>query len=241
MNYVVIKAGGTGVRVQPSDRPKQFIEVLGKPIIVYTLENFQASDLIDYIVIVCLAGWEEHMWELVDKYSLTKVKKIIPGGANGHMSVKNGVLALNDIAKKGDIIVVQDAVRPEFTESVLQQAIEEAGRHGAAVVCAHCLESMFYSEEGKTLDKHQPPYKLYRAQAPQAYEYSGMVNAYEGAKHYGEEDCISTDQLYLRMQIPIKAVLNGQQNFKITTIEDVYTFTAICHYRKFVENQSNGE
>ncbi len=239
MNYAVIKAGGTGVRLQPSDRPKQFIEVLGKPIIVYTIEKFQQSDLIDEIVVVCLAGWEEHMRSLAEKYSLTKVKRIVTGGENGHISVKNGVLALDGVASEGDIIVVQDAVRPEFTENTLKSSVDVAKEYGAAVVCAHCLESMFFSERGEMLDKHQPPYKIYRAQAPQAYEYATMVDAYEKAKQSGEEDCISTDQLYMKLSIPIKAVINGQQNFKITTIEDVYTFTAMCYYRQFVEGKGN--
>ncbi len=233
MNYVVIKAGGTGVRVQPSDRPKQFIEILGKPIIVYTLERFQQSELIDEIVVVCLLGWEDHVRELIKKYNLTKVTRIVQGGANGHLSVKNGVFALHDIAKKDDIIIVQDAVRPEFTEETVRKSIDGAIKYGAAVVCAHCLESMFYSETGETLDKHQPPYKIYRAQAPQAYEYATLIDTYSRASECGEEDCISTDQLYLKMDIPIKAILNGQQNFKITTIEDVYTFTAMCYYRKY--------
>ena len=87
-NYVILLAGGVGKRMQ-SDIPKQFIEVEGKPIIVYSLENFQRNDQIEKIVVVCVKEWIDHLKDLITKYSLTKVQWIIEGGSTGHDSIKN--------------------------------------------------------------------------------------------------------------------------------------------------------
>ncbi len=233
MNYVVIKAGGTGVRVQPSDCPKQFIEILGKPIIVYTLEIFQESNFIDDIVVSCLEGWEDYMQEIAQKYNITKLSQIVTGGANGHLSTKNGILALNNKAKPGDVVVIHDAVRPMFSEETLLQTINDASKFGAAVACAQAMESMFICTDGKNVEKHQPPYIMYRAQAPQAYEYATLFRAFNLADEKNLNDCISTDHLFMSLNLPIRAVVNGQQNFKITTREDVDVFNAVCFYNKF--------
>lgn len=230
MNYAIIKAGGTGIRVQPSDRPKQFIEILDKPIIIHTLEIFQNSPLVDGIVIVCLSGWVDYMWELLQKFGMNKVSEVVLGGENGHLSVKNGVLALGTVANEGDVVIVHDAVRPRFSHDILEKTIQKAKETGSGIACSPCLESMFFSENGTSLDIHQPPYQIYRAQAPQAYEYMGLIQAYEKAEELEIEDCISTDHLYSRLGLPLEAVMNGQQNFKVTTMEDVDTLRALCYY-----------
>ena len=94
-NYVILLAGGVGKRMQ-SEIPKQFLEVEGKPIIVYTIENFQRNDQIEKIVVVCVKDWIERLRNLIQKYSLTKVKWITEGGDTGHDSIRNGVFFLKD-------------------------------------------------------------------------------------------------------------------------------------------------
>ena len=94
-NYVILLAGGVGKRMG-SDIPKQFLEVDGKPISVYSIENFQRNPQIEKIVVVCVMDWIDTTWELVKKYSLTKVEWIIEGGSTGHESIRNGVFFLKD-------------------------------------------------------------------------------------------------------------------------------------------------
>ena len=232
MNYVVIKAGGIGLRMYPTEKPKQFLDVMGKPIIVYTLEKFQFSSLIQEICISCLEDWIPYMWELVNKYHLDKVKKIVAGGDTGHLSTRNGIYALKEQCTEEDIVIIHDAVRPEFSEEILKECIDRAKNEGAAVACAICLESMFLSEDGHFVDEPQPNYKIYRAQAPQAYQWKQLVQAYEEADNKKIFDAISTDNLYARLKIPQSIVINGQHNFKITTWEDVKVFEALIRSRE---------
>lgn len=93
MNIVIILAGGVGSRVGGS-RPKQFVEVLGKPILAYTVEIYQNHQSIDVIGIVCHEEWMEFTHSLVQKHSFSKVKWIIKGGNTFQSSVMNASIIL---------------------------------------------------------------------------------------------------------------------------------------------------
>ena len=100
-NYVILLAGGVGKRMQ-ADVPKQFIEVEDKPIVAYTIENFQKNRQIEKIVVVCVRDWVDELKQIVEKYNFTKVQWIIEGGSTGHDSIRNGVFFLKDkIALRG--------------------------------------------------------------------------------------------------------------------------------------------
>ena len=83
MNIAIIFAGGTGQRMNTKTKPKQFLELHGKPIIIYTMEHFNDHELIDGIIVVCVKEWIDYCRNLVDKFHIEKVKAIIPGGSRG--------------------------------------------------------------------------------------------------------------------------------------------------------------
>ena len=84
--WAIIFAGGTGQRMSTKTKPKQFLELHGKPIIIYTLEHFEQHELIDGIIIVCVKKWIDYCNTLLSKYQITKVKAIVPGGETGMLS-----------------------------------------------------------------------------------------------------------------------------------------------------------
>lgn len=90
MNIGIVLAGGVGSRVG-ANRPKQFLEIDGKPIIAYTLEVFQTDGMIDAIEVVCHKEWKEYLQKTIEKYELSKVKWITDGGVTFQESVMNGV------------------------------------------------------------------------------------------------------------------------------------------------------
>ena len=92
-NVALIFAGGTGQRMNTRTRPKQFLELHGKPIIIYTLEAFEDHSEIDGIIVVMLESWIPYTKELIRKYNLKKVKDVVPGGASGQDSIYNGLCA----------------------------------------------------------------------------------------------------------------------------------------------------
>ena len=94
-------------------KPKQFLNVYGKPIIIHTLEVFDSHPDIDAIVVACLEEWIPYLNELIDKYNLKKVKKVVPGGKSGQESIYHGLLAAEEVAgQERSIVLIHDGVRP---------------------------------------------------------------------------------------------------------------------------------
>ena len=99
MNIAVIFAGGVGKRMNSKDRPKQFLLVHGKPIIVHTIELFEYHEQIDGIIVVCVNDWIPYMEEMKYRYRLDKIGKIVPGGETGQLSIYNGLCAAEELYK----------------------------------------------------------------------------------------------------------------------------------------------
>ena len=114
MNIGVIFAGGVGKRMNSRVKPKQFIDVYGKPIIIHTLELFENHPEIDAIAVACLEDWIPYLQELLEKFNIKKVKKVVPGGASGQESIYNGLKAAEEEAAAGEksIVLIHDGVRP---------------------------------------------------------------------------------------------------------------------------------
>ena len=122
MNVPIILAGGVGSRVG-ADRPKQFIEILGKPILVYTIEAFQNHPEIDAIEVVCIESHIDYLKELVEKFNLDKVKWITPGGKDFQHSVINGFNNLKGKLDDKDIVLVHYGASPFISEDIISDAI----------------------------------------------------------------------------------------------------------------------
>ena len=130
-----------------SDVPKQFLEVEGKPIIVYSIENFQRNPQIEKIVVVCVKGWIERVKALIDTYALTKVEWVIEGGASGHDSIRNGVFFLKDKIDPDDFIIVHDAVRPVLPQKAIDEVIRVAHEKGNASSSIACHPPIVYTDD----------------------------------------------------------------------------------------------
>jgi len=109
MNAALIFAGGTGQRMNTNAKPKQFLDLYGKPIILYTLEHFEEHEEIDKIVIVCLESWIKELERFLRCYDIKKAIKIVPGGKMGHESIYNGLKALENICTTDDIVLITTA------------------------------------------------------------------------------------------------------------------------------------
>ena len=113
MNIAVIFAGGIGSRMKSKSKPKQFLLMHGKPIIIHTLEIFEAHDEIDAIVVSCVEEWIPYLVDLIQKYNIKKVKKAVHGGETGQLSIYNGLCAAEEVAGgQKSIVLIHDGVRP---------------------------------------------------------------------------------------------------------------------------------
>ena len=136
MNNALIFAGGSGTRMNSKGRPKQFLQFYGKELIIHTLENFQNHPEIDNIVVVCIEDWIPYLEKILVKFGIDKVRKIVSGGSTGQESIYKGVLAVKEISKGKDIILVHDGVtNPNFFEFYIQP--QEVTGGSATPTCYH--------------------------------------------------------------------------------------------------------
>ena len=132
MNIAVVLAGGTGTRVG-AIIPKQFIEVLGKPILAYALDNFQRDVEINAIEIVCHKDWIDEVKRICDEYHFTKVKWLTQGGNTFQESTINGIFNLKGKINPDDIVVISFGVSPLTTPDIINDSIRVAKEHVNAI------------------------------------------------------------------------------------------------------------
>ena len=130
MNIAVIFAGGAGQRMNSRTKPKQFLLVHGKPIIIYTLEAFDQHPDIDAIVVVCLKEYIDVLEQLIAKFGVGKIAAIVPGGSSGQESIRNGVDKANRLYPADSVVIVHDGVRPLIDQQTITDCIVSVGKKG---------------------------------------------------------------------------------------------------------------
>lgn len=228
MNIAIIFAGGTGQRMNTTSRPKQFLEVHGKPIIIYTLERFERHPQIDGIVLVCLESWIAYAKQLVKRFQITKLRAVIPGGRTGQESIFNGVKKAYELYSKDDIVLVHDGVRPLIDEDTISQCIISVKEHGNAITVAPAIETVFVKSRGNqcvgTILNRD---KCELAKAPQCFYLKDIYTAHRKALNEGKIDCIDSASLMQYYGYSLFTVEGSAENIKITTPTDYYIFRAL--------------
>lgn len=238
MNIAVIFAGGSGLRMHAKDKPKQFLQVHGKPIIVHTLEIFENHSEIDGIIVVCIAEWIPYMKEMAYRYRLDKIGSIVPGGESGQMSIYNGLMAAAEVyGRQDNIVLIHDGVRPLIDAKIITDNIAAVRKHGAAITCAPSKETFILVNDDENLTEVPSRAHSRIAKAPQSFWLDDVLTVQEKAISDGYTDIIDTCTL-MRMYDKELFIVNGpHENIKITTPDDFYIFRALYDAR---ENQQLG-
>ena len=224
MNVPIILAGGVGSRVG-ADRPKQFIEVLGKPILVYTIEAFQNHPEIDAIEVVCIESHMDYLRELVEEYNLDKVKWITKGGVDFQHSVINGVNNLKGKLDDDDIVLVHYGASPFVQADIISDAIrvcKEKGNSSPAMSSPLLVGTNDGDKSTEWIDRD----KIVIFNAPQCFKFSYVTQLYDEAIERDLLDKVephTTTLMYL-MGREIYLSKSSQINIKITNKEDIELF-----------------
>lgn len=221
MNVPIILAGGVGTRMG-ADRPKQFIEVLGKPVLVYTIEIFQNHPEIDAIEVVCVKSHIDYLKELVEKYNLDKVKWICEGGEDFQHSVINGINNLKGELADDDIVLIQYGASPFTTPDVVSDAIRVCKEKGNSSPAMSSLLLLGTNEGDKSLNWIDRDNVLI-LNTPQCFKFSYITQLYEEAIEKDLLDKVephTTTLMYL-MGREIHLSKSNQLNLKITTKQDL--------------------
>lgn len=226
MTTALIFAGGTGRRMNSRSRPKQFLEMHGKPIIIYTLEHFEYHEKIDNIVIVCIKEWIKELEGLLKRFGISKVKIIVPGGETGHDSIYCGLLAMKEFCRGDDIVLIHDGVRPFITEELITENIRTVEEFGSAITSETARESVVRSIDGEQVCDVPPRDQMYTAKAPQSFHFGRIFQLYEKA-YIDEIKSIDPSHLCSIYHEPMHLILSTKNNIKITDPADFYIFRAL--------------
>ncbi|NLW56750.1 MAG: 2-C-methyl-D-erythritol 4-phosphate cytidylyltransferase [Firmicutes bacterium] len=232
MNIAVILAGGIGNRMGIVDKPKQFIDVYGKPIIVHTLEVFDNHPEIDAIAVVCLSEWMDDLRILIRKYEINKVKWLVEGGETRQLSVYNAVKTLSQECSEDDILVVHDSVRPLVTHKIISSNIAGARQFGAVDTVVPSADTIVRSVDGERIKEVPLRKELYLGQTPQSFRLSLLRRAHEKARAENNLDSTEDCQLVLELGEEIHLVQGEKLNFKITSFDDLLLLKAVIKLGK---------
>jgi len=226
-NIALIFAGGSGTRMNIGGKPKQFLSLHGKEIIIHTIEKFERHKNIDQIVVVCVVDWIEFLKGLLVKYQIQKVVQIVAGGSNGQSSIFNGLKAIYEFGFHDSIVLVHDGVRPLVTEEIINKNIEVASQYGTAITVSPAIETIVNLKDDSTVGKIIDRSISFNAKAPQTFRFENLWQVHNTAIDDGVLDMIDTASLMEHYGYELHIVKGGPENIKITTSSDFYVFRAL--------------
>ena len=225
MITAMILAGGVGSR-GGAERPKQFVEVCGKPILAYTIEIYQKNPQVEAIEIVCHADWIDYLKEMIENYDLSKVKWITHGGETFQKSVINGMEYLKDKLDVDDIVMIHYGAAPFSSQQIVTDGIKVCQEHGMSVSCTPCFQLMGSDDGNGESKRWINRDKQVQICCPQSFKYGYLADIYKRAEEKGLLETVEphTTSLMYALGDTIYQSYGNQTNIKITTKEDLELF-----------------
>lgn len=233
MNIAVILAGGVGNRVG-AGIPKQFIEILGKPVLAYTIEPFDKHPDVDAILVVCVKPYVDYIWEMKEKYGFKKLIWVTEGGKTFQESVMNGMNYLRDKIQRNDTVLYHFGASPFITADIIADVIKVCKETGTNAIST--TDYLLLSGEKKSTDTVLAPGNYTEKyinrdtiavmNTPHAFQYGFLVDMYKEAVESGVIDTVEPHTTTLMYALGKKIYFSkgSQTNIKITTKEDLGLF-----------------
>lgn len=219
MVYGVILAGGVGSRMG-GDKPKQYLTVKDKPIIIYTVEKFFAVPEFEKIIVLCPKQWVEHTKNLIEKHIASAQDKIVvtEGGETRNETIMNAIAYIESEGKldKDTIIVTHDSVRPFVTSRIITENIEYAKQYGACDTVVPATDTIVEAADNTTIRSIPDRSKMYQGQTPQSFNALKLKNIY-GALTDDEKNILTDAAKIFVIKGEKVALVQGETyNMKIT-------------------------
>ena len=227
----VIPAAGSGVRMGMS-RPKQFIEISSTPILAFSLMVLNSCDLINEIIIAT-ASSEILLCQknIVERYSLDKVSKVVKGGERRQDSVRHALEAAED---SYDFVLIHDAARPFLTNDLIMSVFRAALKTGAATAAVPVKETVKEATKERFVKKTLDRKSLWLTQTPQIFSFKTIFDAHQTALSKGWNDVTDDAEIIERLGHTIEIVNGDEQNIKITTPYDLRLASFLCDINKTI-------
>lgn len=222
----IILAGGKSGRNR-QNIPSQFINVHGKPILVYSMDAYQAHPSVDDIYVVCLKGWENIAKAYAEQYGITKLRGLIRGGNTGIASLKNALDYIKSRYKPEDMVIIQEATRPMVSTEMISTLLQACAEKDSATFCHSMNEYVQFDISGSRatcVDRNT----TIALQSPEAHRLSLLNEVFteaEKRQHPMDESCCT--MLLYNLGYDINFVDSSINNIKIAREEDIAAFSAL--------------
>lgn len=224
----IVLAAGKGSRMQ-NTTPKQYLPLMGKPVLFYSLQAFAESEA-DAIVVVVGEGEEEFCrTQIIERYGIGKIECIVAGGAERYDSVYQGLLA----AKGADYVLIHDGARPLVSVATINKAIKEVKELDACVVGMPVKDTIQLAAEDASIVETPLRSKVWMAQTPQCFSYSLVKSSYKKAQE-ANDTSITDDAMVVRKysNALVHLIEGSYHNIKVTTPEDIAIAETLLMWRK---------
>lgn len=225
MNIAIVLSGGTGTRLG-GDIPKQYVEVGGKPIIVYSLEPLTKSKYIDKIQIVAEETWVSTIEKCAKDFALEdKIAGYSKPGVNRQLSIYNGLKDVADFAGDESFVMIHDAARPNLTEDIISKSIEAMDGYDGVIPVLPMKDTVYLSKDGKQIDSNLKREEIFAGQAPETFVLGKYLAANESLVESGKILKIngSTEPAIIA-GMKMHMIDGDEGNYKITTKDDLERF-----------------
>lgn len=223
--YGVLVAGGTGTRMG-AEKPKQFLPLHNKPILIHTLERFVTYPEFDRILILIPEDWISYTRELIEQYlSESEMQKVLvlAGGVSRNDTIMNAVAAIEQTDGLTDetIIVTHDAVRPFVTHRMIEDNIRYTRQYGACCTAVSATDTIMISESGRFIDEIPDRSNMYQVQTPQTF-YAGQLREIYASLTPEEKDILTDATKILLLKGKKVYFSEGERyNIKVTYPQDI--------------------
>ncbi len=224
MNIAVILAGGIGARLG-YDLPKQYISVGGKPIISYSMTAFDKHKLIDGLIVVASNEWRGLIDQCVEMEEITKFLGYADAGESRQHSVYNGLKkACTFTGNDYDIVLVHDAARPNVDEQIITECISALDDADGVVPVITIKDTVYYSQDGKQISGLVRREELFAGQTPEGFRLKKYLALHERMPYDQIGSVTGSCQIAYNHGFKVKLVKGAENNYKITTQEDLEKF-----------------
>lgn len=228
MNYAIILSGGIGTRMQMGDFPKQYLEVEKKPILLYTLEQFQKSSAVEKIVIVAADAWREKIRGWMEEDGITKFLAFADAGDTRQESIHNGItVCMEGSVSENDGVIIHDGVRPLVSEQLIGDCLAALADHEGCMPVLPMKDTIYQSSDGTKIDHLLERSTLFAGQAPEAFRLHPYAKINREASKEELSLTRGTSEIAYRHGMDVAMIPGDERNFKITTRSDLERFCTI--------------
>lgn len=222
---VILAGGNTGENRQ--NIPSQFVNVHGKPLLVYSMDAYQAHPAVDAIYVVCLKGWESIVKAYAEQYGITKLKGLIDAGSSGILSLKNAWEYLKGRYAPETLVFIQEATRPLVTTETLSKLLQACTEKDSATIC-HPMQEYVQFDLSSGRAKYVDRKAMIALQSPEVHRLRRVTELFETATKQQRplvQSCCT--MLLYDLGYEIHFVKSSVNNIKIAWEEDIAAFSAL--------------